>query len=376
MFPDDKEIQLLCDGTEAFPEILSCIRNAEKSIFINMFIWRNDEIGKAIARELITAANRGVSITIQKDRYGISLEYCEEDQTSLFHPVPTAYEAATIKTLELLYNPDLFGKEHTGIIEPLAAQLLSHPNVTVNCETVRKDHSKFYIFDDEILIFGGINIEDKENGSDRQGRAYRDFMVKISGRKWVDSFYNYRKGIETPALFKGNQKQPVTFFHVKDVYLDLINQAKKELTILMAYFSPMPEFMTVLERAMDRGVHIRILIPAKANFDDDTNKRTLSILYTYAKENRRQLALFLSPDMTHTKFLMSESTISLGSCNITRNAFDTLDEMNVVYPNGNTEFAKRANAHADEIIASAKRVTSLKDLSYSRVRALMERTVM
>ena len=376
MFPKDEEIRLLCDGKEAFPELLSCIQTAKTSIFINMFIWRNDAIGKAIARELITAANRGVQITIQKDRYGISCEYSEEDQTSMFHSTPTAYETASIRILEWLYNRDLYGNEHTGLTEPLAAQLLSHPNVTVSCEDTRKDHSKFYIFDETVLILGGINIEDKENGQDRAGRVYRDFMIRITGKNWVESFLNYRKGTETPALFKGNVKKPVRFFHVKDAYLDLIQQAEKELTILMAYFSPIPEFMNAIEQALDRGVQVRILIPARANFDDDTNKRTASILYRYAEETGRQLALFLSPDMTHTKFLMSEKMICLGSCNITRNAFDTLDEMNVVYPNDNSRFAKRANEQANDIIAGAKRVTSIRELAYHHGRAMLERTVM
>ena len=149
-------IRLLCDGQEAFPEILSCIRNAKRSIEINMFIWRNDEIGKPIARELLPAADRGVSVEITKDRYGIVCEYCEEDQTSFFYPRPTLNEMLSIRTLEFLYNADLFGKEQYDQIEPLAVQMKEHPKIRIFCEEVRKDHSKHYIFDDEILIFGGI----------------------------------------------------------------------------------------------------------------------------------------------------------------------------------------------------------------------------
>ena len=44
-------------------------------------------------------------------------------------------------------------------------------------DTFKADHSKYYIIDDT-LILGGINIEDKENGSDRQGREYQDYMIK------------------------------------------------------------------------------------------------------------------------------------------------------------------------------------------------------
>ena len=45
-------VELLIDGKNAFLRIIECIRRAEKSIYINMFIWRNDTIGNLIAEEV------------------------------------------------------------------------------------------------------------------------------------------------------------------------------------------------------------------------------------------------------------------------------------------------------------------------------------
>ena len=73
-----RDLTLLVDGREAFPEILRCISAAERSIRINMFIWRDDEIGNAIAAELLSAAERGVRVDITVDRYGVVLEKAEE----------------------------------------------------------------------------------------------------------------------------------------------------------------------------------------------------------------------------------------------------------------------------------------------------------
>jgi hypothetical protein len=50
-----EDFTLLVDGKEAFPEILKCIGNAKKSITINMFIWRDDNIGNAIAKAILDA---------------------------------------------------------------------------------------------------------------------------------------------------------------------------------------------------------------------------------------------------------------------------------------------------------------------------------
>ena len=69
---------LLVDGAAAFDEILRCIDAAHSSILINMFIWRDDNIGNKLARAILQAADRGVHVTISIDRVGMILERCEE----------------------------------------------------------------------------------------------------------------------------------------------------------------------------------------------------------------------------------------------------------------------------------------------------------
>ena len=343
-----------------------------------MFIWRGDRIGSAIAEALLEAADRGVTVDITKDRYGIACEYGEEDQTSMFHPVPSAYETAQIRVLEFLYNRDLFGREITGAPNPLALRMCSHPNITVHSGTVRKDHSKFYIFDDEILIFGGINIEDKENGTDRIGRTYRDYMVQLCGTETVTAFYAHRSGRNAgvSSVFAHNIKTPVRRFEIKDAYLDLIRNAQKELTILMAYFSPLPEFIHEIEQASLRGVNVRILIPAYANFNDSSNHYTVKQLYDFAQKHRTAISVYLSPDMTHTKLLRSEKMICLGSCNITKNAFDTLDELNLIVPADHSKFTEQVIESSEQIIQNARQVTCTEELKYDPFLFRLEHIVL
>ena len=79
-----KDMTLLIDGKQAFPEIINTINQAKDLIKINMFIWRDDKIGNEIANALLNAANRGVQVEISKDRYGLILEKCEECKKSFF----------------------------------------------------------------------------------------------------------------------------------------------------------------------------------------------------------------------------------------------------------------------------------------------------
>ena len=372
-----EQVQLLCDGTEAFPLIFEEIRRARTSIYINMFIWRGDEIGHAIAAELLDAADRGVKITIVKDRYGIVCEYCEEDQTSFFYQKPAPLELVSIRTLEAMYNPDLFGKEQLRKANDLREAILRHPNITVSCEKSRHDHSKFYLFDEEILILGGMNIEDKELKPDRAGRTYRDFMIRFQGREYVRLFRERRSGITKPEseCFSLNVKE-AGISELLVSYLNLILHAEAELTILMAYFSPVPEIVRELKQALARGVAMRILIPNRANFMSDISRKTMLELYRYAKESGGNLKVYLSDDMTHTKLLMSEKEISVGSCNITANAFTDLDEANYRQANDDSPFARRARKRAKELISAAREVQREEELSFRKWMAMLEETTM
>ena len=94
----------MIDGKNAFPRIIECIRYSTKSIYINMFIWRDDSIGNQIARECVAAADRGVKVTISKDTYGSICEHAEESGTSFFHKQLSSSEKIKINYLKKTYK--------------------------------------------------------------------------------------------------------------------------------------------------------------------------------------------------------------------------------------------------------------------------------
>lgn len=146
-----------------------------------MFIWRDDKIGNQMAEAVLNAADGGVKVYISVDRYGVVLEKCEESKKSFFHKKISLIEKIKINTLKLLYpknsRPGRVKDEHTEIYR----HIKEHPNIDVSADVFKADHSKYYIIDEEVLFLGGINIEDKENGCDINGRFYGDYMVKLCG---------------------------------------------------------------------------------------------------------------------------------------------------------------------------------------------------
>ncbi len=365
--------RLLVDGAEAFPEIIRCIREAKRTIEINMFIWRDDGIGNVIARELIAAADRGVLVSIVKDRYGVSCELSEEDRSSFFHSDATVKERLMAQALTLLYAREIFFTPVKSP-DPLANVLRAHPNIHVSDRAYRCDHSKFYIFDDEVLILGGINIEDKENGADIRGRRYHDYMAEIREAGAVRVFKAKRAD---PALagtpFVVNMKEPKRVFELEEHYHSLIRNAREDLTILMAYFTPEKRFSAELLAAARRGVRVRLVMPKAANYTEDCNKRTLTVLF---RANEPNLTLYLTPRMLHAKLLMSEQTISFGSGNITKKAFRQLDELNLALPNDGGAFSRAVRQSVEATIAEAEPVTSAGQLRYHRIYSRLEGILM
>ena len=372
--------ELLEGGGNAFPEIIRQIRAADHEITVHMFIWREDRIGTEIARELIAAADRGVKVTIEKDKYAVTLEYAEESQRSLCHR-PDLKDRFRILMLELIYNKELAAKRLKTSRSSLYMQLKEHPNVAMTDDIRTCDHSKYYIFDRKVMILGGINIEDKEYYSDSKRRIYHDYMVKVSDPDTVTEFLEKRKDPKKKSdLFRVNMKEPFSCFELKSSYLEIIDGAERELCILMAYFAPDKEILSAIKRALHRGVHVRIMIPQSANYMDDMNKLSVSKLLGYSKarggECSGMLEVCMTERMLHSKLLMNEQRIIIGSCNINSKAFTKLDELAVVVDNDGSPFAEEIRSSLTEIFKNAEYISAGSRISYDPVLAVIETAVM
>ena len=367
-----ENLTLLVNGQRAFPEIIRCIEEAKTSLQINMFIWRDDRIGNRMAQAVLAAADRGVTVYISVDRYGVVLEKCEECKRSFFHKEQTLTEKCKSRLLEIFYpentQPGAVKDEYTDLYQ----RIMAHPNITVSADVFKADHSKFYIIDDRILFLGGVNIEDKENGQDLSGRVYGDYMAKLEGAEYVRAFREKLatgRNVLEDIFFGLNLKEPVRRFEMEELYLDLINGAQEELHITMAYFSPLEHFVEAILAAHRRGVKVTILIPQRANFQNDSNRRTVCNLL---KGSNGGIRVWLSPKMLHTKLVMNERTISFGSTNITKKAFNQLNELNLFVPNDDSEFAKAMGESIAADIRISQPVTSADEVEHNRLMAWLE----
>lgn len=322
-------IKVLQDGKEAFPEILDLISKTEKSIDITMFIWRDDRIGNTLAQALLDAADRGIKISITKDQYGSVSEMAEETRQSFFHKKTSGKFKFMAGALNKFIDVKVEASSARQKENPLAEKIISHPNITVQKDKGTYDHRKIYIFDDKILVFGGINVEDKEIYTDAEGNSYHDFMLRIDSPSEVKYFREVLNGTAEKKSRLINYIQNADTPNGKDFSIEkdltlFIRNAESSLKILMPYMSSKP-MMEEIKQASLRGVKVELLLPLNPNMGKDINIRWAEYLKKYGVEVR------YLPIISHSKVMIADNkTATVGSVNLTYRDCQLLQQINCV----------------------------------------------
>ena len=359
-------VDLLAGGDAAFARILGKIDEAKRSIFIRCFGWRDDETGGIVARHLLRAADRGVSVKILKDRVGMHYEYFEGTKQSFFHKELDLM--TRVQTWFLMAAYKQWGRLRQRA-NPLMTALLEHEHVTVAHNEKRFDHSKLYMFDDETLILGGMGIGDDYRWSNV------DFMVEVSGRDAVARFVDRDAGRVAfdPArdldfLLSSHRAPQPDGDTLVEQRLRLIRGARARLTIEMAYMGDRRCTDAVAD-AVKRGVFVTLLTAERANIIRDVNLHTCDALLrrTGAPQNLR---IFLHPQMVHGKAIVVDSQwVDIGSANFTSLSHDVYEEVNL-YRRDHV-FARAVEAAIEKDIQNGRPAPGR--VAYRRVRMLVER---
>lgn len=379
MINEDKEIILYNNGKEAFPRIIERIEKAKKSIVIAMFVWREDKIGNQIAEKLLEASKRGVTIHIIKDKLGMVFELAEEKKKSLFHNEFDLILMIKAMFMDMFYPMEGKAKYHKQTKSPIYNQLTNSTNIAVDKDNVRNDHSKYYIFDDSTLIMGGMNIEDKSIYTDVEGKEYIDFMIELNGKKYVEKFYDKIKYInqqnqdENIKYIINLKNNSIRNFEIKNEILDLLSSARQSVTILMAYVGDKDITDKIIEIA-NKGIDITILMPEKANLQNDLNMKTLRKVM---KQTNNKINAYLSKKMVHAKMLIiDDKVLTFGSCNINKNSMTKLSELNILINISNyIELDEKLRISVKENFENAIKITDANMINYNLVRAFIEQMI-
>jgi|GEM_PF-372337 len=168
-------VNIINDGYEALVLRIHLIRQARKSIDIQTYIFRNDEVGRLVMWELIQAAKRGVKVRIIADHFS-----SERD------PALVAFLATVHPNFEIRhYRPA--GKQ----LDPTMLQEVV--DYVIPNKSNQRMHNKLFLVDQFMGITGGRNIQNCYYNF-ATGINFKDRDVLLVGplaQQMYDSFEEY-----------------------------------------------------------------------------------------------------------------------------------------------------------------------------------------
>jgi cardiolipin synthase len=256
----NNRISLLQNGGAYFPAIEAALDGAMHAIYLESYIFENDNTGRRIAEKLKGAARRGVKTHVLIDGYGSS---------RLPQTMVDDIESAGAKMLKFRPKTSPW---------------------TLRRQRLRRLHRKIVAVDQKIAFVGGININDD---TDMHGKNWNrfDYAIRVEGPlakeihntarhvwarvAWTRLRQNWSRGSDR----KAPPTEPViskrlTFVvrdnirhrrDIEDAYLQAIKLAQFEIILANAYFLPGLNFRHALLDASKRGVRVVLLLQGRAN---------------------------------------------------------------------------------------------------------------
>jgi cardiolipin synthase A/B len=293
-------IDLLVDGENFFPAMLSAIAQARRYILLEFYLFESGHVATRFITSLCQACHRGVHVHLLLDDFGARKLQPEDRRQLLESGVQLCF-----------YNPLRYGKFRRNLF---------------------RDHRKLLVIDDLLAFTGGTGITD-EFDTAHQPLGWHEVMLRIHGpvvTDWRDLFLGTwrRLGNDTPTRSRGitpaeanGQHARLTLnspsrMEIKRSLLKQLRQARQRIWIATAYFIPSWKIRRRLRHAARQGVDVRLLLPGPHT--DHPAVRHAGRRF-YADLLRSGVRIFeYQPRFLHAKIQLCDDWVSIGSSNIDR----------------------------------------------------------
>lgn len=323
---------IFVESTPLIHAMIDDIRAAQQRVWVEIYIFIDDRLGKLVAEALKERARAGVDVRVLYDAIG--------SQGASSHFFRDMAEAgvkvhAFHSFWEALWRMSIF-------------QVLN-----------RRDHRKLMVIDDRIAYFGGMNLFDQSSaagieqaGSFPGSAGWRDVHVRLVGPKQAEvaeSFERswgrargekvkrrsagYRKALLAPgseSIQFFDSGPGLTHTRAARVFRQLFNHARRSIVMSMAYFLPIGLVLRDLLRAHRSGVRIRVVVPGQS----DVPLVQCATRHLYGQLLRRRFHIYERQEhMLHSKVMVVDDQWALlGSSNLDpRSLWINLEFMAVVH---------------------------------------------
>ena len=336
------QIDVFYSGEQTYEEMLKAINTAKEYIYLCVYIFKRDEVGKQFIRALIGAKNRGVNVYVLIDGVGELYSWRKVRRKLVSHGIQ----------VHLFLPPKLI---------PF--------NFSINL----RNHRKLLVIDDEIGFVGGMNISAEYYQNNQAGeKPLKDIHFKITGNltqqlRHVFELDWHFVGEKISATEKTKFRNSVTpaicrtiidgpgenLDHLSIILLSAINSANHTIILMTPYFLPNRELISAMHTAVLRGVCVTIILPGQNN---------LSYVHWASRHMLWELLekgvdIYYQPaPFSHSKLFVIDNQYSLiGSANIDPRSLRLNYEIGVeVYE---TDFATKLNSYAQNILKTCRQLT-------------------
>lgn len=303
------------NGDDYFASLLEDIAQARTQLDLEMYIFKNDVLGKRILHALLAAARRGVRVRILLDGANISslgafskrVSQTNSVEIRVFHPF----------FWRIWQWPNTVVKQH-----------FLHKIIYFMRNINSRNHRKVCLIDKKILYVGSANVDERHLSIVQGGKNWRDTIVKLGNvdtrdlenafdRAWDHLTMQERlqqmfEPVDTNAVIRLNHTRHRRRVLYKNL-LRTLSKCKKRVWITNAYFVPDNFILKKLTDLASAGVDVRIVLPQKS----DVPMMTWASAAFYQQLLKSGVRIFeYLPSMLHAKTLIFDDWFLVGSSNM------------------------------------------------------------
>ncbi len=308
----ESRYQLYSSTKEAWEGLFSAIQSAKKSIYWELYIFLDDEIG-----------TKFFDVLEEKSRAGVDVKLIVDSLGSFWIP------RKRVQSLKESGVDIHFFYDRTKRIRSWWKRIW------------HRTHRKVLIVDEQIGFIGGVNI-------DKNMEDWPDLQIRMEGqivrtllRFFAKSYiicgghrekvarllkYKYRvkhaaDGVELVFDKAGSRRSKA-----RQLYTNALLKARERVILFSPYYVPDRKFLYALWQARKRGVRVDFLIP----FRSDLRIVTYAAYGFFSLMQRYGVHIHLSDKMIHGKgVVVDDEWAMIGSSNLEYTSFNDNYEANV-----------------------------------------------
>ncbi len=304
----ENHIEIFIEGDQLFDAMLAAIRQAQKFVWMETYIFADDEIGQVFFRALSERAKAGVQVRLLVDAVGSLFQFYRSLDKEL------RASGVHVHHFHRWYWRDPFRYN-------------------------RRDHRKLLVVDGDKAFLGGFNIHRQSSQRVFGPQRWRDTHAYIQGylalqaTELFDAFWQgKRQYLPADHPHENSVLVPNQTRYCRQrlacLYADFIGNAKTQVCLTTPYFVPDHRTQKALLSAVMRGVEVRLLVPRSS--DVRLARWAANAVYAYLLDAGVKIYEYL-PRMMHAKIAIVDGKwATLGTANLDYRSLFQNYEVNLV----------------------------------------------